>query len=85
MKNPLQLFRKVSIQSLLVLQPQDVLPSGKQDLCDGCPNKTIYNGRMISMCRVEEFIRFGEMVDLRPRQSGAEIQNTAGCACTENC
>lgn len=85
LKNPLQLFRKVSIQSLLVLQPQDVLPSGKQDLCDGCPNKTIYNGRMISMCRVEEFMRFGEMVDLRPKQAGAEIQNTAGCACTENC
>ncbi|MBI5894484.1 MAG: radical SAM protein, partial [Desulfobacterales bacterium] len=39
--HPLLLFEKMSIQSILVLQPQDVLPSGKQDLCDGCPNKTV--------------------------------------------
>ena len=62
LKNPLHLFKKVSIQSLLILQPQDVLPSGKQDLCDGCPNKTIHNGQLVSMCRSEEFISFGDMV-----------------------
>jgi len=69
LKNPLFLFKKVSIQSLLILQPQDVLPSGKQDLCDGCPNKTIHNGQMVSMCRVEEFISFGDMVTLRKKET----------------
>ncbi len=68
-KNPLHLFKKVSIQSLLILQPQDILPSGKQDLCDGCPNKTIHNGQMVSMCRVEEFISFGDMVTLRKKET----------------
>ena len=82
--NPLQLFRRVSIQSLLILQPQDVLPSGKQDLCDGCPNKSIYNGRLISMCRIEEYMRFGDMVALHPKQAGAEIPGAADCACTGN-
>jgi len=62
LKNPLYLFKKLSIQSLLILQPQDVLLSGKQDLCDGCPNKTIHNGQLVSMCRAEEFISFGDMV-----------------------
>ncbi len=68
-KNPLHLFKKVSIQSLLVLQPQDVLPSGKQDLCDGCPNKTIHNGRLVSMCRTEEFISFGDMVTMKRKDT----------------
>jgi hypothetical protein len=80
--NPLHLFRKISVQSLLVLQPQDVLPSGRQDLCDGCPNKMIYNGRLVSMCRVEEFMRFGDMVSLQPKQDTAEISDATGCTCT---
>ena len=50
------------------MQPQDVLPSGRQDLCDGCPNKTVHNGRLVSMCRVEELMSFGDMVTLRPRR-----------------
>ena len=65
--NPLRIFEKVSVQSLLILQPQDVLPSGKQDLCDGCPNKTYHNGTLVSMCRKEEFIRFGDTVTLKKR------------------
>lgn len=68
-KNPFHLFKKVSIQSILILQPQDVLPSGKQDLCDGCPNKTIHNGRLVSMCRTEEFISFGEMITLKKKET----------------
>jgi len=68
-RNPLHLFKKVSIQSLLILQPQDVLPSGKQDLCDGCPNKTyLDDGRLVSMCRKEEYIRFGDMITLKKKE-----------------
>ena len=72
LKNPSQLFKKISIQSILILQPQDVLPSGKQDLCDGCPNKTVHEGRLVSMCRTEEFISFGDMVTLKKKE-------TTGC------
>lgn len=69
-KNPLYMFKKVSIQSLLILQPQDVLWSGKQDLCDGCPNRTYHKGRLVPMCRKEEYIRFGDMVTLKKRDTG---------------
>ena len=68
-KNPLLLFKRISIQSILILQPQDVLPSGKQDLCDGCPNKTIHEGRLVSMCRTEEMISFGDMVTLKKKEA----------------
>lgn len=83
LKNPLRLFKKVSIQSLLILQPQDVLTSGRQDLCDGCPNKTIHEGQLISMCRVEEYISFGDMVTLRakPEQEDRSNHEEAACAC----
>lgn len=66
-KHPSLLFQKVSIQSLLILQPQDVLPNGAQDLCDGCPNRTVHNGRLVPMCRKEEYLRFGDTVTLKKR------------------
>jgi hypothetical protein len=53
----------------LIMQPQDVLPSGQQDMCDGCPNKTILDGRLVPMCRVEEYITFGDMVTLKKKKS----------------
>lgn len=67
-KNPLNIFRKVFVQSLLIMQPQDVLPDGRQDLCDGCPNKTYHDGRLVSACRKEEYVRFGGMVELRKKE-----------------
>jgi len=67
-KNPLNIFRKVFVQSLLIMQPQDILPDGRQDLCDGCPNKTYHDGELVSACRKEEYVRFGGMVELRKRE-----------------
>lgn len=67
-RNPLRIFKKVSVQSLLILQPQDVLTNGKQDLCDGCPNKTYHNGTLVSMCRKEEYLRFGDMITLKKKE-----------------
>ncbi len=75
LKNPISLFKKVSIQSLLILQPQDVLPNGDQDLCDGCPNRTVHNGRLVPMCRKEEYLRFGDTVTLKKKD--ASIQQDA--------
>jgi hypothetical protein len=67
LKNPLNLFKKVYVQSLLILQPQDILEDGRQDLCDGCPNKTYHNGGLVSACRKEEYVRFGGMVTLKKK------------------
>lgn len=70
LKNPFRIFKKVSIQSLLIMQPQDVLPDGRQDLCDGCPNKTYHNGNLVSACRKEEYIQFGDMITLKEKGAG---------------
>jgi hypothetical protein len=62
MLNPFALFSKVYLQTVLVLQPQDFLPNGEQDLCDGCPNKTYINGRLVSECRMEDYLNYGRMI-----------------------
>ena len=60
--NPLLLFEKVYLQSIIVLQPQDFLPNGEQDMCDGCPNKTYLNGRLVSECRMEDYLNYGRLI-----------------------
>jgi hypothetical protein len=81
-KHPWLLFKKISIQSLMILQPQDVLPNGEQDLCDGCPNRTVHHGRLVPMCRKEEYLQFGDTVTLKkreapPAQEADEVMATA--------
>ncbi len=62
LKNPLQIFRRIYFQSIILLQPFDLLENGDTDMCDGCPNKTYWNGRLISECRMEEFLNYGKQI-----------------------
>jgi len=34
-------------QSILIIQPPDRLPDGRQNMCDGCPDGFHYKGRFI--------------------------------------
>ena len=62
LKNPLVMFEKLSIQNIIVMQPHDYLPNGEQDECDGCPNKTYWNGRLVSECRKEDYLIHGRPI-----------------------
>jgi len=57
--HPRSLFQKISLQNFIVMQPHDILPNGEQDECDGCPNKTYWNGRLVSECRKEDYLLYG--------------------------
>ena len=67
LRNPLELFRRLHIQSINVVQPADALPTGEVDMCDGCPNKTPWEGRLVRVCQIEEYRVFGAPVRLVPR------------------
>jgi hypothetical protein len=56
--DPTLLFRPVHAQNIILLQPLDMLPTGEMDLCDGCPNKTYWQGRIISSCILESYLKY---------------------------
>ncbi|OHD72148.1 MAG: hypothetical protein A2W19_14650 [Spirochaetes bacterium RBG_16_49_21] len=60
--NPLRIFKKLTFQTIIIMQPQDFLENGEQDMCDGCPNRTYINGRLVSECRGEDYIKHGRMI-----------------------
>lgn len=65
-RNPLNLLRKQHLQAVMVIQPIDVLQDGRQNMCDGCPDMTLHEGRLAWSCRLEELKHFGCWVHTVP-------------------
>jgi hypothetical protein len=43
-----------------VIQPIDLGPDGRDNMCDGCPDMTVLDGKLVWSCRLEEWREFGE-------------------------
>jgi hypothetical protein len=67
--NPANLFRRARVQSIMVIQPIDIERDGRQDMCDGCPDITVHEGRLVWSCRLEEMNSFGAFVQSVPRET----------------
>jgi len=66
-KNPLNLFRRLHYQSVMIIQPVDFLEDGRQSMCDGCPDITVWNGQLVWSCRMEEQLNFGHNLRSYPK------------------
>jgi organic radical activating enzyme/uncharacterized protein (DUF952 family) len=65
-RKPSRLFAKLHFQSVMIIQPADVYADGRQNMCDGCPDMTVWNDRLVWSCRLEEPERFGDFVQMVP-------------------
>jgi hypothetical protein len=67
LRNPAVLFDRLHVQCINLQQPLEVL-DGQINLCDGCPNMMLYQGRLINSCRLDEYrICGGPLVPRRLR------------------
>lgn len=71
LRNPLRAFRRLHFQSVMMIQPVDVLPDGRQNMCDSCPDMTVWNGRLAWSCRLEEPLQYGGFVQTVPKENPA--------------
>lgn len=67
LKNPFRIFKKVYIQSIMIIQPIDIMEDGTQSMCDGCPDMTAYKGKLVWSCRLEEPIAHGTFLTAVPK------------------
>ncbi|HPI37691.1 MAG TPA: radical SAM protein [Ignavibacteriaceae bacterium] len=56
--NPVNWFKRLHYQTVMIIQPVDFLEDGRQNMCDGCPDITIWNGKLVWSCRMEEQLHF---------------------------
>ncbi len=72
-RNPIRFFESIYVQTLHLQQPYEIL-DGAVNLCEDCANKMVYEGRLISSCRLDEYRLLGGLLtpvhqDLRHRES----------------
>ncbi len=65
---PATLFEPACLQSLMIIQPVNFEPDGRQDMCDGCPDITVHQGKLVWSCRLEEMNRHGVFLQTVPKE-----------------
>ncbi len=67
-RHPSHLFDGIYIQSIGIIQAPDLLPDGRADMCDSCPDMTVYDGKLINSCRMDEYRLFGGFLAVTERE-----------------
>lgn len=76
-RHPIDALRKQHLQSIVIIQPIDILEDGTQNMCDGCPDMTVHEGKLVWSCRLEEPRAFGAFVNAVPKKRpGARSDHT---------
>lgn len=72
--HPWRLFDAIYTQSIGIIQAPDLQPDGRADMCDSCPDITIYDGKFVNSCRMDEYRLFGGFVSVleKDKQEKAE-------------
>jgi MoaA/NifB/PqqE/SkfB family radical SAM enzyme len=66
-KNPKAFFSRSYSQSIMIIQPADIMHDGNVNMCDGCPDITVWKDKLVWSCRMEEQNRWGQNVRMVPR------------------
>jgi hypothetical protein len=80
LRHPLRLFQPMYMQSIGIIQAPDVMEDGRTDMCDSCPDMTVYDGKLVNSCRMDEWRLFGSYL-IPKMQSAHDVPE--GMAITE--
>lgn len=58
-------------QSILIIQPIDMLATGQMNMCDGCPDMTVHGDELVWSCRLDERLRYGRNLWAKPEPRDA--------------
>lgn len=59
---PWRFFYQVNAFGIGIVQAPDMLPDGRVEMCDDCPDMCVYEGKLVNSCRLDEHIKFGELL-----------------------
>ncbi len=72
--NPKAFFSKVHYQSVMIIQPADVYENGDINMCDGCPDITVWDDDLVWSCRLEEQFKWGQNVKMIPAKTEEKVE-----------
>jgi len=65
-RDPMRLARPLHLQSVMIIQPVDLLADGRQSMCDACPDMTVFEDQLVNSCRLDEKLQFGQFMRTVP-------------------
>ena len=71
---PARLFKPVYLQALGIIQAPDLLPDGRTDMCDSCPDMCVHEGTLVHSCRWDEWRLYGGYLSPHLQQSTPESE-----------
>lgn len=71
LKSPRAWRHRPRLQTIMIIQPVDFMTDGRQSMCDGCPDLTVHEGRLVWSCRLEEVKQFGSFLRTVPKGESA--------------
>lgn len=74
--NPKAFFSKLHFQSVMIIQPADILEDGSINMCDGCPDITVWNDKLVWSCRMEEQNKWGQNIIMVPKNKKEKISKS---------
>jgi hypothetical protein len=69
---PTEVLRSAYLQTFTIIQPVDFLADGRMNMCDGCPDMTVHNGKLYWSCRLEEIKQYGCFMNAVPRKQAQQ-------------
>lgn len=66
-RSPKHILEQQHMQTVLIIQPIDVMEDGRANMCDGCPDMTVHEGRLVWSCRLEEQRNWGQWINAVPK------------------
>jgi MoaA/NifB/PqqE/SkfB family radical SAM enzyme len=62
--NPVRFFHEINTFGIGIIQAPDLLPDGRIDMCDDCPDMCVFEGKLVNSCRLDECRKFGTMLHI---------------------
>jgi hypothetical protein len=59
---PWRFFYPVNAFGIGIVQAPDMLPDGRIEMCDDCPDMCVFEGKLVNSCRLDEHRKFGELL-----------------------
>ena len=59
---PWRFFYPVNAFGIGIVQAPDMLPDGRVEMCDDCPDMCVFEGKLVNSCRLDEHRKFGELL-----------------------
>ena len=66
--DPVDALGTQHLQAVVCIQPIDLTDDGRDNMCDGCPDMTVHEGKLVWSCRLEEYKQFGGVLTAVPAE-----------------